>query len=86
MLFGKSQVHRRFSYTPRYSKPDLKDRVKFTRKTLHRPRGGKSIWFYLILAIAFMLVYLYMRSGRLPSTPDRIPVTSQDAVVPDESH
>ena len=72
--------HRKFGYTPRFAAPDTKDRIKFQRKTIHRPGSGRGLMFYLILAVAFLLIYLYINHGISLKKPDPVILNPENAV------
>ncbi|NQS97054.1 MAG: hypothetical protein HQ591_01225 [candidate division Zixibacteria bacterium] len=83
MLFMQPQKNRRFQYTPRFAKPEEEERFSFKRKTLYQPRAAKSPVFYLILAAAFFLLYLYLNGGAILSRMERPTLSPEDAVITD---
>ena len=82
----KLPKHRRFEYIPRYSSPDAKDRIKFQRKTCHHPRSGRGLMFYLILAVAFFLIYLYISRGISLKKPAPVQLSPENAVQTPETN
>ena len=82
MLFMQPQKNRRFQYTPRFAKTE-EERLRFKRKTLYQPRAAKSPVFYLILAAAFFLIYLYLNGGAILSRMEKPTLNPEDAVITD---
>ena len=80
MLFARPPKNRRFNYRPRFIKSEGDKRISFKRKTSYQPHAARNPLFYFALAIAFFLIYLYLTGGNLPTKPDKITVTSEDAV------
>ena len=80
MLFARPPRNRRFDYKPRFIKSEGDKRISLRRKTMYQPHTARNPLYYLALAIAFFLIYLYLTGGNLPSKPDKISVTSEDAV------
>lgn len=77
--------NRRFNLTARYSEPDTRDRIKFTRKTFHNPGKGRGIMFYLVLAAAFFLIYMYISNGISLRNPDNIQLQPENAIETQET-
>jgi len=76
--------NRRFEYIPRFSSPDAKDRIKFQRKTYHQPRSGRRLSFYLILAGAFFLIYLYISRGVSHKAPEPVILSPENVILTPE--
>ena len=81
MFFNKSPRIRRFEYTPRYSSPDRRERMKFQRKTFHRPGRGKNAVYFLILILVFFMIYLYLNDGSIPMMKTAISISSDDVIL-----
>ena len=81
MLFMQPHKNRRFQYTPRFAKPEEEERFHFKRKTLYQPRKAKSPLYYLALAVAFFLIYLYLNGGAILSKTEKVTLTPEDAVT-----
>ncbi len=81
MFFNKQPRSRRFGYTPRYSSPDRQERMKFQRKTIHRPGRGKNAVYFLILIFVFFMIYLYLNDGRIPIMKTEISISSDDVII-----
>jgi len=81
MFFNKQPGLRRFEYTPRHSEPDRQERMKFLRKTVHRPGRGKNAVYFLILILVFFMIYLYLNDGSIPIMKTEISISSDDVII-----
>jgi len=81
MFFNKPPRIRRFDYSPRYSAPDRRERMKFPRKTLYRPGRGKNVVYFLMLILVFLLIYLYLNDGSIPILRTEINISSDDVII-----
>ena len=73
--------YRRFHYTPKYVVPDRQERLKISEKSrYHRHSAFRNPFFYVILLIAFFLIFFYLKSGDIFSPGvDELIISSEDA-------
>ncbi len=80
-MFFKPPKHRRFQYQPKYVAPQREERLKFSGKIrYHRYGAGRNAWYFVLLALAFLLIYFYLSGGfSFNSKIDRITLSPNDA-------